>query len=250
MRTLVLTTVTPHAVIFVAGTGTRLLLPVTADRPKCLVEVGGETILSRILRQLAAAGMQDVCLATGHCEPMLRDWVTQRQPRVDVSFVSNPAYATTNNAYSLWMTRKSVGDRSLLLCDGDVLLEDGVLERLIRHPSENALLIEPRDDMGEEEMKAAVDGARVTRLTKTMDPKEAFGESIGVQKIGNTAALWHTLEEMIQGQGGADLYYEDAFQRLIDGGVDFAPVSVGKGEWIEIDDAADLERARARFGPR
>lgn len=246
MRTTVLTPVPNAAVILVAGTGTRLL-PLTADRPKCLVEIGGGTILSRLLQQLASAGLKNIFLATGFREDSIRTWVAQHPTSgLEISFVANPAYATTNNAQSLWTTRSAVGDRSFLLCDGDVLLRPGVMERLLAHPSENALLVEPRTDMGDEEMKALVENDRVTKLSKAIDPKRAFGESIGIQKVG--PAIWKTLEAMIAA-GGANRYYEDAFQLMIDGGAHFSAVPVNGDEWIEIDDMADLERARARFGP-
>lgn len=234
------------SVILVAGTGTRLL-PLTADRPKCMVEVGGGNILSRLLGQLAELGVKKIILATGYREDAIKNWLEGRALTPEISFVSNPAYATTNNAQSLWTTREIVGDRGFLLCDGDVLLRNGPLERLLAEPSENALLVEPRDDMGDEEMKALVenDRRRVTKLSKAIDPKKAFGESIGIQKVG--PGIWPALEGMLA-EGGSNKYYEDAFQRMIDGGVHFSAVPVTGEEWIEIDDMADLERARARFG--
>lgn len=234
------------AVILVAGTGTRLL-PLTADRPKCLVEVGGGTILSRLLDQLAKAGMKNIFLATGFREDAIRTWVSEHAsslPQLAISFEPNPAFATTNNAQSLWTTRKAVGDHPFLLCDGDVLLRPDVMIRLLEHPSENALLVEPRTDMGDEEMKVMVENDRVTKLSKAIDPKRAFGESIGIQKVAPT--IWKTLEAMIAA-GGANKYYEDAFQLMIDGGAWFSAVPVDREEWIEIDDMSDLERARARF---
>ena len=106
--------------------------------------------------------------------------------------------------------------------------------------------------MGEEEIKAVVDSnLRVTALAKTLRPEAAFGESIGVQKVGGTSApaLWTTLTEMMR-SGGEGEYYEAAFQRMIDGGIAFRAVPVTGEEWIEIDDVADLERAEAQVRAR
>ncbi len=238
------------AVVLVAGTGTRLR-PLTDDRPKCLVEVGGRAILDRLLERLAAGGIRDAVLATGHCASSLSAHFARHPAPLAVSFVDNPRFATTNNAYSLFTTRSVVSGRGFLLCDGDVLLAPGVVERLVQHPSANALLVEPRDDMGEEEMKAQVTAGRAVGLAKTLDASAAFGESIGIQKIGraSSAALFATLEAMM-GAGGEGQYYEAAFQRMIDGGTEFSAVSVAGEEWIEIDDVADLARAEARFKAR
>ncbi|CAN5188225.1 NTP transferase domain-containing protein [soil metagenome] len=236
------------AVVLVAGTGSRLR-PLTNDRPKCLVEVGDRSILSRLLDRLADAGITNAILATGHCAGALEEHFAAHPSPIALTFVANPRFATTNNAYSLFTTEASVGDRGFLLCDGDVLLGPGVVERLLEGGGDTALLIEPRSDMGEEEMKARVDATnRVTALAKTLVARTCFGESIGIQKIGPSAApaLWKTLRAMIAA-GAVDRYYEAAFQTMIDDGIAIHSVPVSEAEWIEIDDLPDLERARAQF---
>ncbi len=239
------------AVVLVAGTGTRLR-PLTDDRPKCLVEVGGRPLLDRLLDRLAQAGLRRACLATGYRAEALHAHFTRSPAPLELSFTPNPRFATTQNAFSLFSVQQAVGDAGFVLCDGDVLLRRGVLERLVASPFDAALLVERREDMGAEEMKARVasDG-RVTGLAKTFDPATCFGESIGVQKLGPATApkLWATLATMMA-SGGEGEYYEAAFQRLIDGGTPFGAVAVSGEEWTEIDDLADLERAelRARSG--
>lgn len=235
-----------RAVVLVAGTGSRLR-PLTNDRPKCLVEVEGRSILARLLERLAGAGITRACLATGHRADALDAHFARHPPPLELSFVANERFATTNNAYSLFTTRAQMGDRGFLLCDGDVLVGPGVVERLLAHDAENALLVEPRDDMADEEMKATVDAShRVTALAKTLRPEDSFGESIGIQRIGESSALWKTLADMMAA-GGEGEYYEAAFQRMIDAGAQFAAVPVAGDEWIEIDDLADLERARLKL---
>jgi choline kinase len=103
--------------------------------------------------------------------------------------------------------------------------------------------------LGQEEMKALLDSrGLVRRLSKQVNPPDAAGESIGVQKIGGAALpiLWATLDAMREA-GDTGAYYEDAFQRMIEAGVTFNTVSIGHDEWTEIDDLADLQDARARF---
>lgn len=239
------------AVVLVAGTGSRLR-PLTNDRPKCLVEVGGRAILARLLERLAAAGIQRACLATGWRADALQGHFERNPPPLELAFVANERFETTNNAYSLFTTRAAMQGRGFVLCDGDVLLAPGVVERLLDHPAENALLVEPRGDMGDEEMKAVVDATlRVTALAKSLRADAAYGESIGVQRVGSRSApaLWGTLEAMMA-SGGEGQYYEAAFQRMIDDGVDFAAVPVAGDEWIEVDDVADLERAGALLRER
>ena len=66
-----MTATTDAAVILVAGVGSRLR-PLTDDRPKALMDLGGETILGRALRLLRSAGVHDIVLATGYREDQSR----------------------------------------------------------------------------------------------------------------------------------------------------------------------------------
>lgn len=114
------------AVVLVAGTGTRLR-PLTNDRPKCLVDVGGRAILARLLDRLARAGVTRACLATGHRAAALDEHFARHPSPLAIQLVANPRFATTNNAYSLKTTESVVGSGGFLLCDGDVLLAPGVV---------------------------------------------------------------------------------------------------------------------------
>jgi choline kinase len=237
-----------QAVILAAGIGTRLR-PLTDDRPKCLVEVGSHTILSRLLHQLATAGIKRALLTTGYRAEAIARHLAEHPAPLEVVLIPNPIYDTTNNAMSLFKAHQATNGEGFILCDGDVVLRRGPLQALLQEACECALLVEAKQNMGAEEMKAVVNSSyKVTQLAKTLEPNLCLGESIGIQKIGTTFAplLWKTLSDMMQsGRDGA--YYEEAFQRMIDHGVDFAATPVAASDWTEIDDLADLEDARARF---
>jgi len=237
-----------QAIILAAGTGTRLR-PLTLETPKCLLDVGGQTILSRQLERIAAAGIRRTVVVTGHLAERVAEHLRLNPPPVEVALAPNPDFATTGNCMSVLAARPQVTGQGIVLCDGDVVLQGDALHRLVRHPTPCGLLLDTETRLGEEEMKAQLDerGA-VRRLSKQVKPAEAAGESIGVQKVGGPALpiLWATLDAMREA-GDTGGYYEDAFQRMLQAGVTFHPVPIGHHEWTEIDDLADLEDARARF---
>jgi choline kinase len=237
-----------QAIILAAGSGTRLR-PLTLETPKCLLDVGGQTILSRQLERIAAAGIERAVVVTGHLADRVEDHLRRQPPPIEVALAPNPQYATAGNCMSVLAARAEVSGRGIVLCDGDVVLRGDALRRLVTDPCACALLLDPATRVGEEEMKVLVDerGA-VRRLSKQVNPAQSAGESIGVQKVGGPALpiLWATLESM-RVAGDTSGYYEDAFQRMLHAGVTFHTVPIGHDEWTEIDDLADLEDARARF---
>jgi choline kinase len=237
------------AVILAAGSGTRLR-PLTDTTPKCLLDVGGKTILARQLERIAEAGITQAVVVTGHLADRVQGHLRDFPPPIPVLLAPNPDYATTGNCMSVLAARSRAGDQGgIVLCDGDVVLTGGALQRLVAEPAAAALLLDAETPLAEEEMKALLDASgAVRRLSKELPPAECAGESIGVQKVTGPALsiFWATLEAMRE-SGDTQGYYEAAFQRMINAGVTFRTVPIGHQEWTEIDDLADLEDARARF---
>lgn len=239
------------ALILAAGLGSRLR-PLTDTTPKCLLDVGGQTILARQLERVAAAGIRRAVVVTGYLGEMVEAHLRAAPQGLEVVTAPNAEYATTGNCMSVLAGRRAVTTRGLVLCDGDVVLTGNALTRLVADPASSALLVDAETALGQEEMKAQLDGTgAVRRLAKGLDPAACAGESIGVQKVSGPALpiFWATLEAM-QAAGDTQGYYEDAFERMISAGVSFRTVTIGHHEWTEIDDLADLEDARARFGGR
>jgi choline kinase len=240
---------TTLAVILAAGQGTRLL-PLTADTPKCLIDVGGQPLLARMLDALAAAGLARAVVVTGHRADRVDAYLASRPHPLSVSTAQNPAYAATNNAASLAAARQAIGGEPFLLCDGDVIVDADALPALLAAPEACTLAIDRGAALAGEEMKVQVDAAGiVTRLSKRLDPASCVGESIGVQRLGGAALgrLWDEVDAVVR-EDAARAYYEDVFQRLIDRGVRFGTSDVATTGWMEIDDLIDLEAARRRFG--
>jgi choline kinase len=237
-----------QAIILAAGSGTRLQ-PLTLETPKCLIDVGGKTILARQLERIAAAGIRRAVIVTGYLSDQVEAHLAAHTPPIPVVLAPNPDYATTGNCMSVLAARGKIDAAGIVLCDGDVVLTGDALHRLAVAPAASALLLDTKPGLGEEEMKALLDAqGNVRQLSKQLVPADCAGESIGIQKVSGPALpiLWATLEAM-RDSADTQAYYEDAFQRMISAGVTFRTVPIDHGEWTEIDDLADLEDARTRF---
>ena len=234
--------------VLAAGAGRRLE-SLTQDLPKTLLPVDGErTILDIALGNLRRAGLETVVVVTGYAAERVSERQAALEERHDVKLelVFNPKAEEWNNAYSLWCAREHFA-QGVLLCNGDTVHPPEVEERLLagRGDAELVLALDDAKPLGEEEMKVLLgDDGLLRGINKAHDPAAAAGEYIGLTLIEPAAAegLAEALEATWRRDPG--LYYEDGFQEYADRGGRVGVASVGGLEWVEVDDQADLDRAR------
>jgi choline kinase len=236
-----------QAVLLAAGSARRMGSLATG-LPKCLLSIGGQSIVSRALTALAQHEISRVTIVDGFAGDLLREALSAQFPPGFLRFIRNERYAETNNAYSLRLALGGTPEPFLLL-DSDVVFDAGAIGKLLNDPHPNRLALRSRGAWGEEDMKVALrpDGS-VARIGKDVPAEGASGESVGLEAFSASfaakllAALTQRLESL-----GHDEWYEAAFQQLIDGGEAIHAVDLKQLRAIEIDTPEDLERARALF---
>lgn len=230
-------------VILAAGMAKRLR-PLTDNKPKCLLEVAGKTLLQRTIDAMLQAGITELVVVTGYRAEMIRDFITVHYPQLAVNYLDNVDYEHNNNIYSLWMAGKVVRGREFLLMDSDILCDPKAV-MAVAHETEPALALN-RHELGEEEMKIVVDkDNRITEISKTCRVEDAMGESVGIEKMTSeySEALYRELDVMIEQEGLIDIFYERAFERLIPQGHQFKVVDTTNYFSYELDTPEDFERA-------
>ncbi|MBX3161226.1 MAG: phosphocholine cytidylyltransferase family protein [Deltaproteobacteria bacterium] len=234
------------AVILAAGCATRLR-PYSDDTPKTLLQVGGVPILRRTITSLLRAGFDQFVIGTGYLEHMVREAVASWFPGLDVTFVSNPDFRTTNNAFSLLLTREHVENDAFILLDGDVVFEMGVIEELVER-GPDCLAVRSVGDIGLEEVKVTADNEdRVLAIGKHVPVRSAMGESVGIElfSAGSSKKLFAALHARVREQGLINEYYEASFQQILDEGTTLYGVDIGSMYAAEIDTIDDLKAANA-----
>ena len=239
------------AVILAAGCATRLR-PYSDDTPKTLLPVGGVPILRRTITSLLRCGFDQVVIGTGYLEHMVRDAVGQWFPSLDVTFVSNPDFRTTNNAYSLLLLREHLENHGFILLDGDVVFDVSVIEELIER-GPDCLAVRSVGEIGLEEVKVTADGNdRLLAIGKHVPVRSAMGESVGIEWFSATSSkkLFAALHNRVREQGLVNEYYEASFQQIIDEGATLYGIDIGSLYATEIDTIEDLMAANARLAQR
>jgi choline kinase len=243
--------------LVLAAGASRRLRPDTDSLPKTLLPVDGQvTILDIALRNLAGVGLQDVVIVIGHAAGAVRGRAPrlEREHGIRLTLVDNDRAQEWNNAYSLWLARQHFAAGALLV-NGDTVHPVSVEQTLLAAGSEAAanqsnrpgiiLAVDDVKRLGEEEMKVVIDDdGLVTQITKLMDPSHAYGEYIGASLIGASAAAPLAAALEATWRRDPSLYYEDGFQELADRGGAIGVAPIGEAEWVEVDNHADLRRAR------
>ena len=235
-----------YGVILAAGMAKRLR-PLTDTKPKCLLTVDGKTLLQRTVDAMLQAGITEFVVVTGYRADQIRDFLTDNYgaQKVKFTFLHNSDYEHNNNIYSLWMSGEVVRGCDFLLMDSDILCDPETV-LTIASCEESALAVN-RHELGEEEMKVVVDGdMHITEISKTCNPANAMGESVGIEKINAnySEALFRELDQMILNEKLINIFYERAFERLIPQGHTFRVVDTTDFFSYEIDTPEDYERAQ------
>ena len=228
------------ALILAAGRGSRL----SAATPKCLVEVGGRSLLSYQLEAVREAGAERVTLVVGHCDEEVRAAVAGD---ADVEVVHNPRYADTNSLYSFQMARRSI-DGDLLVLNCDVLFPRQVLGGLLECAG-SALAFDSQSGGDAEHMKVSVQDGRLVEMSKQLPSQHSRGENLGLLRLTREVAeaTFDAAAMLIRRGGERD--WLGAAINAVAGRHPIACVDVAGLPWVEIDYPDDLAAARTRIWP-
>lgn len=236
------------AVILAAGIASRLR-PLTDSTPKCLLEVGGKKILERSVDNIIANGITEIVVVTGYLNHMIEDYLKTNYPQVTFTFLHNEKYASTNNIYSLWMCKKVIGDDNILLLDSDIVFEEKIINRLLHSNYDNCLALN-NHELGDEEIKVIVNEENeITEISKVCSIQDSIGESIGIELFNQSFLkdLYAEMDVMIEKEGLENVFYELAFERIIQKGQKVIPVDTTDLFSMEIDTVEDYNDVKESF---
>jgi len=247
------------AIILAAGEGSRLR-PYTADRPKCLVELGGRTLLDWQIDTLRRSGI-DVVVIGGYLAEMI--------DRPDVRSYRNPRWRETNMVYTLWCAEAELAD-DVIVSYADIVYEPRIVRALLAEPEDLAIVVDRQwerlwrmrygDPLRDAEtLRIGPAGHLVEIGKKPSSLAEIDAQYIGLMRFRGDGlrSLRRTYEaardEAHMGRTPWGLvrpfemaYMTDLLQAMIDRGERLKAV-LTDGGWFEIDSAGDYEMMRARF---
>ncbi|MBX3158280.1 MAG: phosphocholine cytidylyltransferase family protein [Deltaproteobacteria bacterium] len=234
-----------------AGFGNRLR-PLTDDRPKCAVEIAGEPLAARILRQFAERGVRRATVVIGHMADRARALIGPRIGDLEVTFVENAEFATTNTMYSTLVGMDALADGGFLV-EGDIVASEAAIDRLVAADrARSHWAADPwtaqhsgsrlRDDgtgriVGQEIWRAATEGGCAN-----------LWKSAGMLRLdARGAARLRDALEREAAAGHRNIYYDDVVGKHV-GAMELDILDLTGAPWVEIDDHDDMAQAQRLFG--
>jgi L-glutamine-phosphate cytidylyltransferase len=238
------------AVILAAGQGTRIR-SVHGEHPKCLIEVDGSTILDHQLEALSMAGINDVAVVVGYEKEQIISHLRARSltNNQHIYFIENPAFAITNNIYSLWLALDWLRGDHFIVLNADVIFDPGILESAVRPYAPISMIVDPlwRD----ETMKVIIEGDRVVEMSKKISREEFSGTYIGITVFSKSIQnQFFRKMNMLVVSGRVNEFFNIAVQQLANEGVFVGYTSTEGLAWAEIDDPVDLTFAQRNVFPQ
>lgn len=255
-------------IILAAGQGSRLR-PLTDDRPKCMVEVNGKSIIERQIDVMRSCGVkdEDITIIAGYCNDVLRDHFSDTK----INFIINNEFETTNMVCSLMCARELMSrENDIVISYGDIIYEKSIFEKIISSEDSMSVIVDdgwydywaercenPLDDA---ETLMFDDNSFLTEIgQKTDDLNKVQSQYIGLMKFKEdglkavlaladeakarsekNVSLWRT------DRNYAKMYMTDLLQGLIDEGNKLRAVHIQRG-WFEIDDCDDLKVVESKI---
>ncbi len=242
-----------QAIILAAGLGRRLG-ELTSDNTKCMVEVNGVTLIDRMLEQLSRLPIDRVVIIIGYRGDKLKKFIGNRYPWLNIEYVENTAYESTNNIYSLWLAKDKLVEDDTLLLESDIVFEDGTLRALYDESCPDVALVAKYEPWMDGTMVRLDPAGNISSFV----PKSAFSykdidsyyKTVNIYKLSRgfvNAYYLPFLEAYIKAMGNNE-YYEQVLRvvTMIDS-CNIKGLPVGDLKWYEIDDVQDLKIAEVIF---
>ena len=232
------------AVILSAGQGSRLL-PLTAERPKCLLPLGPKSLIEWQIDVLSRGGIDEIVVVVGFRAALVEDLLAKlARPSLGIRTLFNPFYNVADNLGSCWLARHEMAGDFLLL-NGDTLFETAVLQRLLQSPpAPITVTIDRKDGYDADDMKVHLDGTRLLEIGKTLPLARTDGESIGLLLFrGAGPELFvDAVDRALRVSEGLKSFYLKVIDQLAKSR-QVETASIEGLAWGEVDYPADLQRA-------
>lgn len=243
-----------QAVILAAGMGSRLG-KYTQHSTKCMIKVNGETLLERIFNSLRSAKIGKAVIVTGYCsESLVKHAVEAAGNDIDVTFIHNGNYNTTNNIYSLYLAADYMEKDDTILFESDLIFDASIVNDMVNSTDPDIVAVSKFERWMDGTVTTFDDDRNVTAFIDKSNFKwdncEQYYKTVNIYKLSREFfSEWYMpfLEAYIKTCGN-NAYYEMVLKVITNICTRKLKVfDVTGRKWYEIDTPQDLQTAQTIF---
>lgn len=232
------------ALILNSGLGSRMGV-LTAEHPKCMTEIAyGETILSRQLKMLVEAGIEDVVMTTGAFAEVLADYCRSLELPLRINYVYNSSYRETNYIYSIYCAREYLADDDIVLMHGDLVFENSVFD-LIVSSRVSCMTVSSTLQLPEKDFKAVIQDGIISKVGIDFFENAMAAQPLYLLKQEDWKQWLNEISVFCE-HGNVNCYAEIAFNK-ISGQCSVYPLDIKNLLCSEIDNSVDLDIVSSRL---
>ncbi|MEC9382223.1 MAG: phosphocholine cytidylyltransferase family protein [Thermodesulfobacteriota bacterium] len=231
------------AIILAAGKGKRLQ-PYTKNIPKCLLQLGAETILEHQINHLKSSEIQEINVVVGFGSEKVEEFLSNYDSLgIKINTIYNPYWESTNSLFSLWAARAEL-DSDVVVLNGDDVFELNVLKLAISSKHEITLPYKVKEKYSDEDMKIRIQDGLLTQISKEINKPN--GESVGIRvfRQEGVGVLKRSLEKEIRTTDFNKKWYASAIERILQRGHKISVIDIADMYWHDVDYPHDLENAK------
>lgn len=242
-----------QAIIPAAGMGKRLGAE-TADKTKAMVDIHGRTLIERCLDALVENGIERIILVVGYQKDKLKNLIGSSYKGIEVIYVENNIFSTTNNIYSVYLARHHLIEDDTILIESDLVFDPKLISILIKNPTENLALVDKYQNWMDGTVVKLNDDFSISHfISKTefsYSEVHEYYKTVNIYKFSKSflSDVYVPFLEAYASALGHNEYYEQVLRVIVNLDKKHIKALPLSGEpWYEIDDAQDLDIATLLF---
>lgn len=229
------------ALILSAGFGSRLKHK-TKEVPKALIRVNDKAILDYQLKALLSNNIQDIIIVIGYKGQKVHDFTKANYPYLNIQFVENTEYETSNSSYSFWLAKDYVKDETYIHLNCDIIFSSNLLAKLINSKHKNVIAIDKTINLTDNMEQVILKESRIMQMDNKFLPS-AVAKAFGVAKLSSesTKFVSNRIKQYITVGDKNQNYYgiiREAVKKL-----DYFVIDSNKELLLEVNTLKDLEKA-------
>ena len=242
-----------QALMLAAGMGKRLG-NYTKNATKCMVPVNGKTLIEYAIESLIYAGIKKFTMVVGYKKDVLKNFLKGKYPQIQIDFIDNDVYDSTNNIYSLYLARDVLSSDDTILLESDLIFDKEIIREIVSSPEKNLAVVSHFENWMDGTVTVLNEEKAIKRIVSKSDfdwnKVDSYYKTVNIYKFSKEFSknIYMPFLSAYQTAYSKNEYYETVLKVIsyLDGDILKAHLVDGS-RWYEIDDPADLKIASTRF---